>query len=305
MGFTIFATMAVQSTYRKKKLGTYPFATVVFSITLALLVIGLFGALMIYVEQLERTVREQVRVQVYLKSGLAPVQIQQIKKNLSARYFIAQSAGPNVIQFVSKEDAAKQFVKETGEDFLQFLGENPLRDAFLVQIDQRYQNPKSFQKLKAEIESINGVFQVYYVESLLESINKNAGTIALGLMAFAAVLLVLVVLLINNAVRLALFSQRFIIRSMQLVGATHGFIQSPFLWRSALYGFVASSLASGCLAGLLFTANKKIEGLALLQNNEQLLLLLGALTLLGIFVAVVSTARAINKYLHRSLDDLY
>lgn len=297
--------MAAQSSYKKKNLGSYPFASVIFSITLALLVIGLFGALVIYARELERVVREQVRVQVYLKSGLSLVQIQQLQKNLSARYFIAKEAGTDAIRFVSKEEAAKQFVKETGEDFLQFLGENPLRDAFLIQIDRAYQNPKSFQKLKSEMESINGVFQVYYVESLLESINKNAGTIALGLMALAAILLLLVVLLIHNTVRLALFSQRFIIRSMQLVGATRGFIQAPFLWRSALYGFVASVLASGGLIGLLFTANQKLEGLVLLQNNERLLLLLGALTLLGIFVAVVSTARAINKYLHQSLDDLY
>jgi cell division transport system permease protein len=298
--------MAVESvTRKKKKLGSYPFVSVVFSITLALLVIGLFGALVIYAKELERVVRDQVRVQVYLKSGLSSVQIQQIQKNLSARYFIAKDAGAQAIRFVSKDEAAKQFVKETGEDFLQFLGENPLRDAFLIQIDRPYQNPKSFQKLKAELEAINGVFQVYYIESLLDSINKNASTMALGLMGLAAVLLILVVLLINNTVRLALFSQRFLIRSMQLVGATKSFIQSPFLWRSVLYGFTASLFASGTLAGLLYGANQKLEGMQLLQNNERLLLLLGALTLLGIFVAVVSTAHAINKYLHQSLDDLY
>jgi cell division transport system permease protein len=298
--------MAIDSTTRKKKkLGSYPFVSVIFSIALALLVVGLFGALVIYAKELERVVREQVRVQVYLKSGLSPVQIQQLQKNLSARYFIAKDAGANAITFVSKDEAAKQFVKETGEDFLQFLGENPLRDAFLIQIDRQYQNPTSFQKLKAEIEAINGVFQVYYVESLLESINKNTSTIAFGLMGLAAVLLILVVLLINNTIRLALFSQRFIIRSMQLVGATRGFIQSPFLWRSALYGFIAGILAACILAALLAGANQRLEGLQLLQNNERLFILLGALTLLGIFVAVLSTTRAIAKYLHQSLDDLY
>lgn len=290
---------------KKKKLGSYPFVSVTLSIMLALLVIGLFGALVIYAKELERVVRDQVRVQVYLKSGLTPVQIQQIQKNLSARYFLASDAGANAIRFVSKEEAAKVFIRETGEDFLQFLGENPLHDAFLIQIDQRYQDPKSFQKLKVEIESINGVFQVYYVQSLLESINRNANTLALGLMALSSVLLLLVVLLINNAIRLALFSQRFIIRSMQLVGATQGFIQKPFLWRSALYGWIAGVLASGLLAGLLYGTNRQLAGLELLQNNQRLLTLVGALTLLGIFVAVVSTASAINKYLRQSLNDLY
>lgn len=290
---------------KKKKLGNYPFVGVTSSIALALLVIGLFGALVIYTKELERVVRDQVRVQVYLKSGLSPVQIQQIQKNLSARYFIAKKEGSEAIRFISKEEAARQFVAETGEDFMKFLGENPLRDAFLLQIDARFHNPKAFEKLKAEIESINGVFQVYYVESLLESVNKNVSTIALALMGLAAILLLLVVLLINNTVRLALFSQRFIIRSMQLVGATRGFIQAPFLWRSALYGFTASVISSGCLTGILFAANREVDNLRLLQNNERLYLLIVTLTLLGIFVSVLSTAQAITKYLNQSLDDLY
>jgi cell division transport system permease protein len=287
---------------KKKKLGNYPFVGVTSSIALALLVIGLFGALVIYTKELERVVRDQVRVQVYLKSGLSAIQIQQIQKNLSARYFIAKKEGSEAIRFISKEEAAKQFVAETGEDFMKFLGENPLRDAFLLQIDARYHNPKAFEKLKAEMEAINGVFQVYYIESLLESVNKNVSTIALALMCLAAILLVL---LINNTVRLALFSQRFIIRSMQLVGATRGFIQAPFLWRSALYGFTASVISSASLTGILFAANREVDNLRLLQNNERLYLLIVTLTLLGIFVSVLSTAQAITKYLNQSLDDLY
>jgi cell division transport system permease protein len=289
---------------KKKRLGSYPFAGVVFSIALALFVIGLFGVIVIYAGQLEEVVRNQVRVQVYLKNGLTPVQIGQIEKNLSARRFVAKE-GAQPIEFVSKEAAARQFVAETGEDFQAFLGENPLRDAFLVRIDAAYHNTANFRKIREEIESIPGVFRVHYVESLLESINRNVSRAALVLMGLAAVLLVLVVLLINNTLRLALFSQRFIIRSMQLVGATRRFIRAPFLWRAAGYGLAAGILAAAALALLLHLANQKVPGLAALQDNRRLLMLLGALALLGIFVAVVSTARSVNKYLRQSLDDLY
>jgi len=289
---------------KKKRLGSYPFVSVVFSISLALFVIGLFGALVIYAGRLEEVVRNQVRVQVYLKNGLTPMQISQIEKNLIARYFIAKE-GAQPIEFVSKETAARQFIEETGEDFQAFLGENPLHDAFLVRIAADHHNKKSFLTIRAEIESIPGVFRVHYVESLLDSINQNASRIALALMGLAVVLLLLVVLLINNTLRLALFSQRFIIRSMQLVGATRQFVRAPFLWRAAGYGLAAGALASGALVLLIQAANQNIAGFDTLQDTPRLLLLLGALALLGIFVAVVSTARAVNRYLNQSLDDLY
>lgn len=289
---------------KKKRLGSYPFASVTLSISLALFVIGLFGVMVIYAGRLEEVVRQQVRVQVYLKNGLSPVQIGQIEKNLSARDFV-EKENPRPIEFISKEAAARQFVAETGEDFQAFLGENPLRDAFLVRIAAAYHSAKQFRKIREDIETIPGVFRVHYVETLLESINRNVSKIALLLMGLAAVLLVLVVLLINNTLRLALFSQRFIIRSMQLVGATRSFIRAPFLWRAAGYGLAAGIVAAGALLLLLHLANEHVPGLAALHDLPRLLAMLGALALLGIFVAVVSTARSVNQYLHQPLDDLY
>lgn len=291
------------SKYRKKKLGSYPFVSVVFSITLALFVIGVFGALVIYSKELEQTVRDNVKVQVFLKSQLTSEQIKQIEKALSAKPFVSKSA--NSLQFVSKEEAAKQFIRETGEDFKKFLGENPLRNAYLVKIDQAFHNPASLTKIKNEVEQITGVFQVYYVENVIDSINKNVTKIGLVLMGLVALLLVTIVLLINNTIRLALFSQRFLIRSMQLVGAKRWFIQRPFLGRAILHGAIAGSIASALLLGLLSLATKRIEELTLIQNNDRLVLLMASLLLMGIVVAVASTYRAVAKYLNLSLDELY
>lgn len=288
---------------KKKNVGSYPYISVVFSITLALFVIGVFGSLVIYSKELERLVRENVKIQVYLKNQISETQRGQIEKSIASKAFVAKSH--NTIQFVSKDEAAKEFIKETGEDFEKFLGENPLRDAYLVKIHEDYHDVESLKKIKVEVEKIGGVFEVYYVENVIESINKNITKIALILIGLVALLLFIAVLLINNTLRLALFSQRFLIRSMQLVGARSSFIQKPFLVRASIHGLVSGILASGLLIGLLLFATKKIEDLSLIQNNDRLMILFGALVLMGILVAVASTYRAVSKYLKLSLDELY
>lgn len=289
--------------FRKKKLGSYPFVSVVFSITLALFVIGVFGALVIYSKELERTVRENIKVQVYLKNQLTPEQTKQIEKALTAKSFV--SKGGDAIKFISKEEAAKKFIQETGEDFKKFLGENPLRNAFLVRIDPAFQDTTLLKKVKKEAEQIAGVFQVDYVPLVVSSINQNITKIGLIVMALVSLLLVTIVLLINNTIRLALFSQRFLIRSMQLVGANRWFIQKPFLLRAVLHGIIAGLVASGLLMILLSLATRRIEELTLIQNTDRLFLLMSSLILMGMVVAVTSTYRAVAKYLNLSLDELY
>lgn len=290
---------------KKKKLGSYPFLSVIFSTTLALFVIGVFGALIIYSKEMERTVRETVNVQVYLHSHVTEAQKLQIQKTLSSRPFLPEGSIQQLIQFESKEQAAKKVIKDTGEDFQAFLGENPLKDMFKVRIAESYQNADSLKKIKADIEKISGVFHVFYVEPMIDSINKNITKISIVLLALAALLLLTVVLLINNTVRLALFSQRFLIRSMQLVGATRWFIQKPFLWRSVLHGLVAGVVASVLLVAVINFGNQRIEELQLIQNNERLVILMASLLVLGMLVALLSTYRAVRKYLQLSLDELY
>jgi cell division transport system permease protein len=288
---------------RKKKLGTYPYLSVVLSITLALFVIGVFGALVIYSKELERIVRENVKVQVYLNSQVSDVQRNQIEKGLASKPYVGK--GKDAIQFVSKEEAAKLFIEETGENFKSFLGENPLKDAYLVRIQEGFHDTENLKKIKTEIEQIGGVFQVHYIENVIDSINQNITKIGLVLMGLVTLLLLVVMLLINNTLRLALFSQRFLIRSMQLVGARSWFIQKPFLFRASLHGFIAGTLASALLVALISFATQRVADLALIQNNNRLLLLLGFLIALGMLVAFLSTYRAVSKYLKLSLDELY
>lgn len=287
----------------KKTLGGYPATGVVVSITLALFVVGLFGLLLIYSQQLEKQVRQNIRMQVYLKSNISETQRLEIKNKLLALDYVSKEE--DGLTFVSRDDAAEKFIAETGEDFKDFLGENPLRDAFLIGIDAKYHSREQMDTIKAEIQKMKGVYQVFYVEGLIEAVNENITKVALVLAGLIILLLVTVALLINNTLRIALFSQRFLIRSMQLVGARKWFIQRPFLVRAAGYGLLSGVLASVIIWLLSDYAQREVTDLKVLHDQEQFVILLGILLLTGMLVAVLSTFFSIRKYLRMSLEELY
>lgn len=290
---------------KKKKLGSYPFLSVVFSITLALLVIGLFGLLLLHTNRLTEIIKENIEIQVYLKKNITDNQRIQVQQTLSSKDYAAKKEEEIQISFISKEQAAEAFIKETGEDFSEFLGENPLRDAYILKIAPAFHDNEKLKEIKKDVEDLNGVFEVVYVESLVDSINENLTKISLVLIGFSMVLLIAVVILINNTIKLALFSQRFLIRSMQLVGAKAGFIQKPFLLRATGHGLISGLVASGILFGLLHFANKRVEDLSRLQETDKILVLFILLMALGAIIGFSSTYRAIKKYLRMSLDELY
>jgi cell division transport system permease protein len=287
-----------------KKVGSYPAAGVTLSISLALYVMGIFGILYTYAGALEKIVRENVKVQVYLNTTVNEAQRQQIENKLQNLPFADKTINPS-IQFVSKEEAAKKFIAETGEDFQAFLGDNPLKDAFLLRINPAYQTAEKMTLVKKEIEKISGVFQVFYVEGLIDDINQNVNKIALFLLFVIAILLATIVILINNTMRIALFSQRFLIRSMQLVGAKQSFIQWPFIKRAAGYGLLAGLVATIGLYGSIVYAQNQINDLRILFNTENFLLVTACLFTIGIFISMVSSYFAVKKYLKLSLDELF
>lgn len=297
--------MKVVKKHTKKRLGSYPSVNVVFSITLALFVIGLFGVLFLHTNKLTTIIRENIEVQVYLNHNISESQKITIQQTLASKPYLLHKENEPQISFISKEEAAKIFMDETGEDFSKFLGDNPLRDAFTLKINETHYDQSKLAAIKNEIEELRGVFEVVYIESLINSINKNLTKISLLLIGFSAILLIVVVILINNTIKLALFSQRFLIRSMQLVGAKGNFIRKPFLYRSSLFGLLGGLFASGILFGLIQYANSKIEDLRQLQDINSMAILFGVLLLLGVIIGFFSTYRAINKYLKMSLDDLY
>lgn len=290
---------------KKKKLGSYPFLSVVFSIFITLLVIGIFGFILLNASELKRSIRENVELQVYLKKNVNENELAKINKTLSAKEYILIKDQIPQIRSISKEEAANQFIKETGEDFVKFLGENPLRDVVVLKIKEDYHQIDSLAKIEKEIVQHSSVFEVSYEQNLIKSINDNLTIITIFLMGFALILFLAAVILINNTIKLALFSQRFLIRSMQLVGATAGFIQGPFLKRAIWYGFLAGVFASSILFILISYANNQIDGLSELQNTVNMSILFGGIILLGLLVGFGSSYRAVKKYMKLSLDELY
>jgi cell division transport system permease protein len=295
----------ITSPARKKKLGSYPTLLVVFSITLALVVIGLFGLLLLHAQKLSEVVRENLEVQVYLDRDLPETELLRLQQDLGHSAFVAERDGKPQIKFVSKEEGARQLLQSTGEDFRQFLGDNPLRDAYVLKIKPAYTDTLHLHQLERSLAAQRGVFEVQYPQNLFTSINENLTRVSLVLLGFAAVLVLVVVILINNTIKLALFSQRFLIRSMQLVGATRLFIQQPFLRRATWQGLASGVLAALLLVALLQYAYLEVEPLRLLRDDLRLGLLLVGVIGLGVVIGFFSSARAVHKYLKMSLDDLY
>ncbi len=291
---------------KKKKLGNYPHTMVVFSISIALFVIGLFGLLLIHASRLSEKVKESIEMQLYLDRNLDKEQLATIKKELASKNYVAINADTAQVRFVSKEQGAQEFIGKTGEDFTSFLGENPLRDAYVLNIKAESTTPAQMKGIKNDLEGVEGVFEVQYVElSFIESINSNIQKISIVLIGFAAILVLVVIILINNTIKLALYSQRFLIRSMQLVGATGFFIQRPFLNRAAWQGVMSGIIAAGLLFALMQYAYTQIEELKELRNDEQTYILMGSLVVIGCIIGFLSSFRAVRKYLRLSLDELY
>ncbi len=289
----------------KKQLGYFKFGSVLFSTTLSLFIVGLFGIILIQASSLTKMIRENIEIQVFLDKDLSPQQLAELQKDLAKRPFVLAKEDSTHLRFISNKEAAETFMKNTGEDFTKFLEDNPLRDSYVFSVSEEFQSSEQLTVIAKELETLPGVFEVSYMTDLVDSINKNLFKVSLIMGGFILILIVTVIMLINNTIRLALFSQRFLIRSMQLVGATRGFIRKPFLVRAFIFGILAGILASAILYGLLEYTKGNIEGFAALQNTELMLLLFAALSIMGGLLSGFSTLRAVNKYLNMSLDELY
>lgn len=266
---------------------------------------GLFGLLFIHSHKLSEYLKEQMEVQVYLENQLSESRIIGIQQTLASKEFTLVKDNEPQLTFITKEQALEDFTLKAGENPEEFLGHNPLRNAYLLKLKPEYLDSLQLAQVKTEIESINGVFEVSYLDSIIADLNKNTAKIGMILIGFFIVLLLTVVILINNTIKLALFSQRFLIRSMQLVGATGGFIQRPFLWRSMAHGLLAGILASVFLFGLLEYARFQIPDLNTISDLNKVLILFLSLIFIGALIGFFSTLRAIRRYLKMSLDELY
>jgi cell division transport system permease protein len=289
-----------------KKVGSFPSIMVMVSLTIALFLIGVCGLLALRAKKLAQLVKENIEVQVYLAKDLRAGQIDTLYKAIAAKPYTAlKDEKYPQINFMSKDVAAEKFIKETKEDFKEFLGENPLRDAYIVKIKEEYFQEEKLKEIQRDLQNIEGVYEVGYVENFVDEIGRNITRLYLIMSGLVFLLLIIILILVNNTIRLAFYSQRFLIRSMQLVGATHGFIRRPFLMNALWQGIVGGLIASAGLLGIEQAIMIQFPEYALVQDLEKMIIVIGFLLLLGILISLVSTYRAVEKFLGMQLDDLY
>jgi cell division transport system permease protein len=288
-----------------KKLGSYPGILITISLTVALFLIGFCGWIAISSKELIKYVKQNIEIQVYLERDLEKSDLDAISRKIENLGFAEIKNEKSEIKLTSKEQAAEIFYKDTKEDFKDVLGDNPFRDAFSVRLKEENITEEKLLLIKTQIEKIDGVFEVEYAKDFLKGIISNVNKVYKVLALIVVIFFVATLLLINNTIKLALYSQRFIIRTMQLVGATDLFIQKPFLIKGFIQGLLASVISVVLIFITKYVSTSQIEGLSLIQNNTAIVFLFVILLILGPTIGVLSTFQSIVRYHKMDLDKLY
>lgn len=281
-----------------KKVKTIYISTV-FGIAMVLVMIGLLGLILVHANNLSRYVKENIVLNIFVDDAAHETDVLQLQKQLDANPMVKQT------QYVSKELAARNLQKDLGEDFVKFLGYNPLSQSLDVYLKADYANNKDIEKFKADLLKNSLVKEVKYQQSLVDQMNQNVTSISLVILVFAGIFVVLSVALINNTIRLAIYSQRFLIKSMQLVGATKGFIRKPFLLYGIWHGLLGGLIAIIILVATLYLGYEQVPDLVMLQNYTEFGIVFLGVIGIGIFISAFSTFLAVNKFLRLKIYDLY
>ncbi len=271
----------------------------IISITMVLFVLGLLGTLFINATNLSKQLREQVEISLFLEDEATPQQIDKVKSFLGKKKYILQA------DYVSKEKAAKEFEKEYGEEFTDILGFNPLSNSFNIYLEAKYTHQDSLSNLEYEFLQEEAIKEVYYHKNIINLINDNMRKLSIGLLILGAIFLFIAISLIDNTIKLSMYSNRFLIKSMQLVGATRRFITRPFVNRSVVNGLVSGFLACILLFVLLYFLEKNLNLVHIQRDILHYVYICFSIILIGVLLSYWSTKAAVLKYLKMKLDELY
>lgn len=285
------------STAAKKTKSIY--ISTVFGLAMVLLMIGLLGLILVHANKLSRYVKENIVLNVFVDYTTRETDVLELQKQLDANAMVKQT------QYVSKELAARNLQKDLGEDFVKFLGYNPLSQSLDVYLKADFANNADIEKLKTQLLKNPIVKEVKYQESMVDDMNQNLTSITLVILAFAGIFIIVSVALINNTIRLAIYSQRFLIKSMQLVGATKSFIRGPFITYGIWHGLLGGLIAIIILMATLYLAQTQIPDLIILQDYTEFALVFLIVIGVGVLISAVSTFFAVNKFLRLKIYDLY
>lgn len=284
--------------YQKQKLISSYFS-VALSIGLVLFLLGILGLLVLNTKKMADHFKEQITISVFLKDEAKESEVDQLQKNL------LQAEHTKAAIYVSKEEAAEQHSEEIGEDFQDFLGYNPLKNSIDVQLKADFVTPEQIEQIAKNLSEKSYVAEVSYDKPLVGLLTENVKKISLWILIASGIFTFIAFLLINSSIRLSIYSKRFIIKTMQMVGATKMFIRRPFIWTNVKLGMLGALLATAVLAGLLYYLDQNFPELALIEDLKTLGILFGALFLIGMLISLICTFFATQRFLNLRTDDLY
>jgi len=284
--------------YQKRKLISSYFS-VVLSIALVLFLLGILGLLVLNTKKMADHFKEQITISVFLKESAKEVEIDQLQKSLAMADYTKTAT------YVSKEEAAEKHTEEIGENFIEFLGYNPLKNSIDVNLNADFVSPEKIEEIAAEITAKGYVEEVSYDQPLVGLLNDNVKRIGLWILIASGIFTFIAVLLINSSIRLSIYSKRFIIKTMQMVGATKTFIRRPFIWTNVKLGMLGSVVALLALGAVLFYVNENFPELGLFDDASILIILFVGVFILGLLISLISTYLATQRFLNLRTDELY
>jgi len=284
--------------YQKRRLRSSYFSVVI-SIGLVLFLVGILGLIVLKTQSITQHFKEKVTITIFLKDNAKNSDVEILQAELKKAEYTKS------VTYISKKEAAKKYTEEIGEDFVEFLGDNPLKNAIDISLKSESVTPEKMAEIEKNLLIRSIVAEVTYDKPLIELLTKNINRLSFWMLLFSALFTLIAVVLINSSIRLSVYSKRFTIKTMQMVGATKRFIRVPFIWKSIQLGILGALVSIGGLIAFIMYVDNTIPELEMLSNYKTLGLLFAVIIGLGILITWVSTFFATQRFLNLRTDELY
>ena len=284
--------------YQKRRLRS-SYLSVIISISLVLFLLGLLGLLVLNTKKVSNYFKEKAAITLFLKNDVEKEGILNLQVSIDKEPFTKGT------KFISKEEAANIYKNENGEDFMDFLGYNPLQNAIDIYVKADYVTPEKMTEIENKYKGNQFVSDISYDKPLIDLLTKNVRRISLFVLIFSTLATLIVIVLINSSIRLSVYSKRFTIKTMQMVGATKHFIRKPFIWRSVKLGIIGAILALIGLAAIIYYFNNYFPEFGLIEDRVELSILFGTILFIGVIITWFSTFFATQRFLNLRTDELY
>lgn len=284
--------------YQKRRLRS-SYLSVIISIALVLFLVGLLGLIVLKTNSITNHFKEKVAITVFLNDNAKDKDVEILQAELKKAEYA------KTVTYISKEEAAKIYSEDIGENFLEFLGENPLKNAIDISLKSEFVTPEIMAGIEKELVIRSIVSEVTYDKPLIELLSKNINRLSFWMLIFSALFTLIAVVLINGSIRLSVYSKRFTIKTMQMVGATKSFIRGPFIWQSIKLGIIGALVSIVGLVAFITYLNKNIPELELFSDINMLGIVFLGIIVLGILITWLSTFFATQRFLNLRTDELY